>query len=83
MARQLNKHQITTMASFAKAHGVFNRLPNQRNPREDDEDYDPLAPFYNKRDIPGGDPDGGDYGGGGPGDGGGPPGGGGDGDGSD
>lgn len=43
MARQLKKHQLTTIASLAKAHGVFNRNPNQRNPNEDDEDNDPLA----------------------------------------
>jgi hypothetical protein len=30
------------MASFAKAQGVFNRNPNKRNTKEDDEDYDPL-----------------------------------------
>lgn len=43
-ARQLRRHEVTTMASFAKAQGVFNRNPNKRNAKEDDEDYDPLEP---------------------------------------
>ena len=62
---------MTTIASFAKAQGVFNRNPNKRNAKEDDEDYDPLEPGR-KQDIPmdgvdpGDDPD--DQGSGGEGD---------------
>ena len=49
------------MASFAKAQGVFNRNPNQRNEIEDAEDYDPLAPqFYaDRKPNPSGDGGGG------------------------
>lgn len=53
----MRRHEVTTIASFAKAQGVFNRNPNKRNAKEDDEDYDPLEPGR-KQDIPmdGGDP---------------------------
>ena len=70
MAKQHKKHQITTIASLAKAHGVFNRNPNQRNEQEDDSDFDPLQ-IRSPRPgpYPYGDPPGGDEGGGG----GGPP----------
>jgi hypothetical protein len=48
----MKRHEVTTLASFAKAQGVFNRNPNKRNKQEDDEDYDPLAPGR-KQDISG------------------------------
>ncbi len=57
----MRKHEVTTMASFAKAQGVFNRNPNKRNEQEDDEDYDPLDPMR-RQDIPGGGPPGDDDG---------------------
>jgi len=44
-AKQMRKHQVTTIASFAKAQGVFNTNPNRRNEQEDDDDYDPLDPM--------------------------------------
>ena len=42
MEKQMKKNEITTMASLAKVHGVFNREPNKRSKREDDADFDPL-----------------------------------------
>jgi hypothetical protein len=31
MAKQMKKHQLSTITSLAKAHGVFNRNKNPRN----------------------------------------------------
>lgn len=42
MAKQLKKHQLSTITSLAHAHGVFKRGKNPRNEEEDDEDFDPL-----------------------------------------
>ena len=55
----MRRHEVTTLASFAKAQGVFNQNPNKRNAKEDDEDYDPLQPG-SRQDIEGGGGDPGD-----------------------